>query len=129
MNNSFPMFENIYLVNVGILCKYCKNILQTVVMKLLRFCAILIGTWTDVHICFFFFFKHFARRFETFCNRKIFLRWGVVGPTPYPKLEDHPLSAVRDCLFNLFAATLRTRRSSLHPHPAGAPCRGDRRPT
>ena len=25
---------------------------------------------------------------------------------PTPKLEDHPSSAVRDCLFNLFAATL-----------------------
>jgi hypothetical protein len=25
---------------------------------------------------------------------------------PTPKLEDHPLSAVRDCLFNMFAATL-----------------------
>jgi len=25
---------------------------------------------------------------------------------PTPKLEDHPLSAVRDCLFNIFAATL-----------------------
>jgi hypothetical protein len=27
-------------------------------------------------------------------------------PRPAPKLEDDPLSAVRDCLFNLFAATL-----------------------
>ena len=25
---------------------------------------------------------------------------------PTPELEDHPLSAVRDCLFNIFAATL-----------------------
>ena len=25
---------------------------------------------------------------------------------PTPKLEDHPLSAVRDCLFNLIAGTL-----------------------
>ena len=28
------------------------------------------------------------------------------APRPTPKLEDHPLSAVRDCLFNIFAATL-----------------------
>ena len=28
------------------------------------------------------------------------------APRPTPKLEDHPLSAARDCLFNLFAATL-----------------------
>jgi len=40
-----------------------------------------------------------------------FLTWGFHGeallaPRPTPKLEDHPLSAVLDCLFSLFAATL-----------------------
>ena len=30
----------------------------------------------------------------------------LLAPRPTPKLEYHPLSAVRDCLFNLFAATL-----------------------
>ena len=30
----------------------------------------------------------------------------LLAPRPTPKLEDHPLSAVRDCLLNLFAATL-----------------------
>ena len=30
----------------------------------------------------------------------------LLAPRPTPKLEDHPLPAVRDCLFNLFAATL-----------------------
>ena len=30
----------------------------------------------------------------------------LLAPRPTPKLEDHPLSAVRNCLFNLFAATL-----------------------
>ena len=30
----------------------------------------------------------------------------MVAPRPTPKLEDQPLSAVRDCLFNFFAATL-----------------------
>ena len=30
----------------------------------------------------------------------------MLAPRPTPKLEDHPLSAVHDCLFNLFAATL-----------------------
>jgi hypothetical protein len=57
------------------------------------------------------------KRFETFRNNNNFLRWGVVAPRPTPKLEDHSLSAVRDCLFNIFAATLRTRRTSLHPQP------------
>jgi len=30
----------------------------------------------------------------------------LLAPHPTPKLEDRPLSAVRDCLFNIFAATL-----------------------
>jgi hypothetical protein len=30
------------------------------------------------------------------------------APRPNPNLEDHPLSVVRDCLFNTFAATLHT---------------------
>jgi len=35
---------------------------------------------------------------------------------PTPKLEDYSLSAVRDCLFNIFAATLHIWRPS--PPPA-----------
>ena len=35
-----------------------------------------------------------------------FYREGLLEPRPTPKLEDHPSLAVRDCLFNLFAATL-----------------------
>ena len=34
------------------------------------------------------------------------LQGGVDSTSPNSKLEDHPLSAVHDCLFNLFAATL-----------------------
>jgi hypothetical protein len=30
----------------------------------------------------------------------------LFAPRTTPKLEDHPLSDVRDCLFNIFAATL-----------------------
>jgi hypothetical protein len=30
----------------------------------------------------------------------------LLAPRVTTKLEDHPLSAVRDCLFNIFAATL-----------------------
>jgi len=30
----------------------------------------------------------------------------LLAPSPTPKLENHPLSAVRNCLFNIFAATL-----------------------
>jgi hypothetical protein len=32
----------------------------------------------------------------------VFLGRGVGNPTPNPKLGGHPLSAVRDCLFNIF---------------------------
>ena len=35
-----------------------------------------------------------------------FDREGILAPCPTPKLKDHHSSAVRDCLFNLFAATL-----------------------
>jgi hypothetical protein len=48
------------------------------------------------------------RRFETFRNNKKFLRCGVVAPRPTPKLQDHTLSAVRDCLFNIFAENSET---------------------
>ena len=41
----------------------------------------------------------------TFWTRCI-LWWGVVSTSPNPRLEDYPLSAVRDCLFNIFTATL-----------------------
>jgi hypothetical protein len=34
------------------------------------------------------------------------------APRTNPKLEDNPFSAVRDCLFNMLAATLHIRRRS-----------------
>jgi len=36
----------------------------------------------------------------------MFFREGLLAPRLTPKLEDHPLSAARDCLFNLYSATL-----------------------
>jgi hypothetical protein len=42
------------------------------------------------------------RNYTSFYGEELF------APHPTPKLEDHPLSAVRDCLFNIFAATLHT---------------------
>ena len=35
-----------------------------------------------------------------------FLRKDLLAPRPTPKLEEHPLLAVRDCLCNMFAATV-----------------------
>jgi hypothetical protein len=38
----------------------------------------------------------------------------MFAPRPTPKLEDHPLSVVCDCLFSIFAATLHIgNRSSI----------------
>jgi hypothetical protein len=36
----------------------------------------------------------------------------LLAPRPTPKLEVHPLPADRDCLFNIFAATLHIWRPS-----------------
>ena len=42
----------------------------------------------------------------TFRNKASFYSEQLSAPRPTPKLEDHPLSAVCDCLFNMLAATL-----------------------
>jgi hypothetical protein len=68
------------------------------------------------------------RRFETFRNNKNFYGEGLLAQRPTPKLEDHALPAVRGCLFNIFAATLRIWRPSLHPKPEDALCRGEKGP-
>ena len=39
-------------------------------------------------------------------NKDSFYGEDMLTPFPIPKLEAHPMSAVRDCLFNIFAATL-----------------------
>ena len=50
-----------------------------------------------------------------FRNKAIFYGEELSAPRPIPKLEDHPLSTVRDCLFNVLAATLHIGdRSSIH---------------
>jgi hypothetical protein len=60
-----------------------------------------------------------ARLLVIFRKKLIFLRRGLVSPMPKPQLENHPLSAVRDCLFNIFAATLHIWKQR-----KDAPCRG-----
>jgi hypothetical protein len=42
-----------------------------------------------------------------FRNEFVFYGEGLLAPRPTPKLEDHPLSFVRGCLFNIFAANLQ----------------------
>jgi hypothetical protein len=62
------------------------------------------------------------------CNMVIFYVEELLAPHPTPKLEGNPLSAVCDCLFNVFAATLHIWRPFLHLQPKDAPCHGDRDP-
>jgi hypothetical protein len=40
-----------------------------------------------------------------FLNKATFYGEELLAPRPTPKLEDHSLSGVRDCLFNIFADT------------------------
>ena len=42
-----------------------------------------------------------------FLNRIHFFGEELLALRPTPKLENHPLSAARDCFINVFAATLR----------------------
>ena len=39
----------------------------------------------------------------------------LLAPRQTPKQEDHPSSAVRDCLFNIFAATLHVGTDQEQP--------------
>jgi hypothetical protein len=65
---------------------------------------------------------------QYFVTCLIFYGEELLLPGPTPKLEDHLLSAVRDYLFNTFAATLHVWRRFLHPQPEDAPHRGDTDP-
>ena len=44
-----------------------------------------------------------ARHMYTFRNNASFYGGELLAPYPAPELKDHPLSAVWDCLFNIFA--------------------------
>jgi hypothetical protein len=56
--------------------------------------------------------KSCLRLLQRLRNKLIF--YGeLLAPRPTPKLEDGPLSAVRDCLFNILEV-------SLHPQPEHA---------
>jgi hypothetical protein len=56
----------------------------------------------------------YPEAYSLFRNMIRFYSEELLTPRPTPKLEDHPFSAVPDCLFNIFAATLHTGgRSSI----------------
>ena len=67
------------------------------------------------------------RTSEMFRNMLRFHGEELLVPSPTPK--DHSLSAARDCVFNIFAATLHIWKPFLHPQSEDAPCSGDRDPT
>jgi hypothetical protein len=47
------------------------------------------------------------RLVDPFRNMLAFYGEGLLAPRLTPKLEDHPLSLVRGCFFNIFAANLK----------------------
>jgi hypothetical protein len=60
----------------------------------------------------------------TLRNKLVFHCEEFLAALPIPKLEDHPFSAVCDCLFNIFTATLHICGPSLWSATRDAPCRG-----
>ena len=64
-----------------------------------------------------------------FRNYASFYSEELLATRPNPKVEDHPLSAVRDCLCNIFPATLHIGgRFFIRNLKEDAPCRGDMDP-
>jgi hypothetical protein len=51
----------------------------------------------------------------TFRNKMVSYGEELLAPHPTLKLEDHPLLAVRDYLFNILEATFHMWRPLLHP--------------
>jgi hypothetical protein len=45
----------------------------------------------------------------------------LLAARPPSRLEDYPFPAVRDCLLNVFAASLHNWGPFLHPQPGDAP--------
>jgi hypothetical protein len=69
-------------------------------------------------------------RFSVFCNILSFCCEELLAPRPTPKPGIHPLSVVRNILFNINAEPPSVSGGRLlHPQPEDAPCRGDRRST
>jgi hypothetical protein len=66
------------------------------------------NTKSHVHFFSLWLFVHGIRPglrlLVVFRNKLIFYGEELLAPRQTPKLEDHPLSAVRGCLFNIFAA-------------------------
>jgi hypothetical protein len=57
------------------------------------------------------------RLIDPFRNMLAFYGEVLLAPRPTPKLEDHPLSIVRGCLFNIFAANLQLEAVPIISNP------------
>ena len=68
------------------------------------------------------------RNIHPFHNKDSLYGENLLAARPKPKIEDYHLPAVREFLFNIFAATLHVWWPFLHPQPVDAPCCGDRDP-
>jgi hypothetical protein len=51
----------------------------------------------------------------------------LLAPHPTPKLEYHPFSFIRSCLFNIFTATLHNWRQFLPSQPEDTPYCGEKK--
>jgi hypothetical protein len=60
-----------------------------------------------------------------FRNIVSFYGENLLAPLPTTRLDDHPLSAVGDCLFNILAATLHIWSPFLHSQTEDEPCCSD----
>ena len=90
---------------------YCSSVLNF-------FPQLVFGTFKWSHIwrrdiatsCEILLERHVAIDFNRDAFRNMIRFYGeeLLAPRPTPKLEDHPLCAIRDYLFNIFAATLHT---------------------
>jgi hypothetical protein len=61
-----------------------------------------------------------------FRNEFVLYGEGLLAPRPTPKLEDHPLSFVRPCLFSIFRSLPPTGGRPFYPQPEDTPCCGDK---
>jgi len=62
----------------------------------------------------------------TFHYELVFYSDELLAPCPTPRLEDHPLSAVCNCLLNIFTATLHIWRLYSPSITEDTQCRSDR---
>ena len=69
-----------------------------------------------------------SRRFCDFIVRRLSFDGELLAPRLTPKLEDHPFSAARQCLFDIFAVTVYIWGPFLQPQPEDEPCHCDRDP-